>query len=110
MDRHVPGTLLKLPAVPKVKKLLEMARHFPCAHCNRQDGTVVAAHCNELALGRGFAHKTPSYLVAYLCHECHDACDGRRFGLSREEKHAMWCRAYAQTVKWWFEKGLVVVA
>lgn len=110
MDRHVPGTLLKLPAVPKVSKLLQMAQHYPCAHCNRRDGTIVAAHCNELALGRGFGHKTPSYLVAYLCHECHDACDGRRFGLSLEEKRAMWNRAYVVTMSWLWRDGRIKVA
>ncbi len=110
MDRHVPGTLLKHPAVPKTAKLLQAARNYPCANCNRQDGTIVAAHCNELALGRGYAHKTPDYMVAYLCHECHDAVDGRRFSLSREAKHAMWHRAYCVTVSWWFRDGLVSVA
>jgi hypothetical protein len=47
--------------------------------------------------------------VAYLCHACHDAVDGRAQGLKREEKHAMWHRAYAVTVSWWFRDGLVTV-
>ena len=110
MDRPVPGSLLKFQSVPKVRKLLDMARHYPCAWCNRQDGTTVAAHCNELALGRGFAHKTPDYLVAYLCHDCHDHVDGRRGGLPLNEKRAMWNRAYVQTVAWWFRDGVVFVA
>jgi hypothetical protein len=102
--------ILKLARVARTQKLLDAARDYPCANCNRKDGTVVAAHCNELALGRGFAHKTPDYLVAYLCHECHDAVDGRRFGMTREEKHAMWNRAYVVTASWWFRDGLVLVA
>lgn len=106
MDR----ALFKEPPVAKGKKLLSAARNYPCAHCNRQDGTVVAAHCNELALGRGFAHKTPDFLVAYLCHDCHDAVDGRAHGLKLEEKRAMWNRAYVVTVSWWFRDGLVEVA
>lgn len=110
MDRPLPGTLFKTSAVPKAGKLLDMARDYPCAHCNAQDGTVVAAHCNELALGRGHSHKTPDYLVAYLCHRCHDHVDGRAGGLTREEKHAMWNRAYVQTVAWWFRDRIVVVS
>ena len=110
MDRPLAGTLLKFPAVPKARKLLDMARHYPCAWCNRQDGTTVAAHCTELALGRGFAHKTPDFLVAYLCHECHDYVDGRRGVLSLTEKRAMWNRSYVQTVAWWFRDGVVVIS
>lgn len=107
MDR---GNLLKLQPVARAQKLLDAARNYPCAHCNRQDGTIVAAHCNELALGRGFAHKTPDYLVAYLCHECHDYVDGRRGGLALFEKREMWNRAYVVTVSWWFRDRLVEIA
>lgn len=109
MDR-APGTLLKVDPVRGVARLIAKAKDYPCAHCNAQNGTIVPAHCNELALGRGFAHKTPDYLVAYLCHECHDAVDGRRYGLSLEEKRAMWNRAYVVTVSWWFRDGLVKIA
>jgi hypothetical protein len=110
VDRPLPGTLFKLRTVPKVSKLLDSARHYPCAHCNRQDGTIVAAHNNELALGRGHAHKTPDYLVAYLCSVCHDAVDGRSGGLKLEEKRALWNRAYVVTVSWWWRDGLIVVS
>jgi hypothetical protein len=103
-------SLLKVPPVPKAQKLLTAARNYPCAHCNRKDGTIVGAHCNELALGRGFAHKTPDVLVAYLCHDCHDAVDGRAHGLSLEEKRAMWNRAYVVTVSWWFRDRLIEIA
>lgn len=100
---------LKLAPPAKLKKLLDSARLYPCAHCNGHHG-VVAAHCNELALGRGFAHKTPDYMVAYLCHDCHDAVDGRALSLTQEEKRSMWHRAYCVTVSWWFRDGLVKVA
>lgn len=76
MDRPI-FSLLKSERPAKLQKLLDSARHYPCAHCNGHEG-VVAAHCNELALGRGYSHKTPDYLVAYLCQECHDFVDGRR--------------------------------
>lgn len=100
---------LKSDPVAKTAKLLSAARDYPCTNCGRNDGTVVAAHCGELALGRGFAHKTPDYLIAFLCHECHDHCDGRRGGLSREEKRALWNHAYVVTMSWLFRDGLVVV-
>lgn len=102
-------SLLKADPTPKMQKLLDAARLYQCSNCNRQDGTIVAAHCNELALGRGFGHKTPDYLVAYLCHECHDYVDGRRGGLTIEEKRAIWNRAYVVTASWWFRDGLVKV-
>ena len=108
MDRA--SSYLKPDKPAKLQKLLDAARNYPCAHCNRQDGTIVAAHCNELALGRGFAHKTPDFLVAYLCSVCHDAVDGRAGGLTREQKHVMWNRAYVQTLAWLFRDGVVVVA
>lgn len=101
---------LKLAKPPKLQALLDAARNYSCAHCNRNDGTIVAAHCNELALGRGFAHKTPDYLVAYLCQVCHDAVDGRSQSLTLGEKRSMWNRAYVVTVSWWFRDGLIKVA
>lgn len=109
MDR-IPGSLLKVETPAKLQKLKDAAATYRCANCNRDDGTVVAAHCNELALGRGFAHKTPDYLIAYLCMECHDAVDGRRAGLPKAEKREIWNRAYVVTVSWWFRDGLVKVA
>lgn len=108
MDRLF--SLLKPEKPPKLAKLKAAARLYPCANCNRQDGTIVAAHCNELALGRGYAHKTPDYLVAFLCHACHDAVDGRAGSLSISEKRAMWNRAYVVTLSWLFRDGVVVVA
>ena len=35
------------------KKLLEVVREAPCMHCGAQDGTVVAAHSNQLKDGKG---------------------------------------------------------
>lgn len=111
MDRYrLPGSLLKIDTPSKLQHLLNAAATYRCAHCHRDDGTVVAAHCNELALGRGFAHKTPDYMVAYLCHECHDVVDGRRGGLDLEQKRAMWNRAFVVTQSWLWRDGLIKVA
>lgn len=103
-------SLLKPLPVARTQKLLDAARDYPCSHCGARDGTIVAAHCNELALGRGFAHKTPDFLVAYLCYRCHDAADGRAPRMSREEKRALWNRAYVQTMAWLWRDGLIKVA
>jgi hypothetical protein len=108
VDRYAP--LLKQATPARLSKLHAAAKNYPCAWCNRQDGTIVPAHCNELALGRGIGHKTPDFLVAYLCHDCHDAVDGRAHGLPIAEKRAMWNRAYVVTVSWWFRDGLIEVA
>lgn len=107
MDRV---SYLKEQPVPRTQKLLDSARNYPCANCNAQDGTIVAAHCNELALGHGMGHKAKDYLVAYLCHTCHDHVDGRAGGLPLQEKRAIWNRAYVVTVSWWFRDRLVDVA
>lgn len=109
MDRF-GFSLLKSDKPARLQKLLDFARQYPCAHCNRMDGTIVAAHCNELALGRGFAHKTPDFMVAYLCSVCHDVVDGRAGGLPRDEKHAMWNRAYVQTMAWLWRDGIIKVS
>lgn len=108
MDRVT--SLLKPDRPARLQHLLDAARLYPCSHCHRNDGTIVAAHCNELALGRGFAHKTPDYLVAYLCSVCHDVVDGRSGGLELEQKRTMWNRAYVVTTSWWWRDGLVKVA
>lgn len=89
------------------KKLLDAARDRPCVLCGNDDGTVVAAHSNSLAHGRGFAHKSPSYYVAYVCHRCHDEIDGRAGGLTKEEKRDKWLSAWVRTVSIWFEEGIV---
>lgn len=109
MDR-ASFSLLKPQPVAKTAKLLDAARHYPCAHCGRNDGTIVPAHCNELALGRGFAHKTPDYLVAFLCSVCHDQVDGRSGGLRLEEKRSMWNRAFVVTQAWLWKDGRIQVA
>lgn len=91
------------------KKLLDEARDRPCVLCG-SIGTTVAAHSNSLAHGRGFAFKTPSFMVAYVCHSCHDLIDGRAGKLTKEEKRQMWLDAWTKTVAVWFNEGIVEVA
>ena len=90
------------------KKLRAAANGLPCVLCSRT-GTTVAAHSNALEHGRGFAHKAPDYMVAYVCHGCHDQIDGRSGGLSLAEKRELWLQAWVKTVRYWFENGIVEV-
>jgi hypothetical protein len=48
------------------KKLLEACREMPCQHCGSEDGTVVAAHSNQLRDGKGRGIKAHDYRVAAL--------------------------------------------
>lgn len=45
--------------------------------CNGRNDTVVWAHCNGLASGRGIGLKAKDLLGAYACSACHDAYDRR---------------------------------
>lgn len=90
------------------KKLLDAARDRPCVLCG-SIGTTVAAHSNSLEHGRGFAHKTPDFFVAYVCQHHHDLIDGREGKLTKDEKRKMWLSGWAKTVAIWFEDGIVEV-
>jgi hypothetical protein len=39
------------------RRLLEIVRDAPCMVCLNQDGTVVAAHSNQLKDGKGRSHQ-----------------------------------------------------
>jgi hypothetical protein len=87
-------------------KLLKAAQDRPCVLCGHV-GSTVAAHSNSLAHGRGFGHKSPDYYIAYVCQGCHDEIDGRRGGLTKDEKREKWLSAFIRTVAIWFEEGLI---
>lgn len=89
-------------------KLLEAVRAFPCQNCGSQDGTVVAAHSNQLRDGKGRGLKAHDYRIAALCHRCHAELD-QGAKLSRAEREEMWEAAHRKTVGQLFEAGLVKV-
>lgn len=92
------------------RKLLDAARDCPeCMGCHRpNDGTIVAAHSNQLRDGKGMGNKAADYRVAYLCNKCHTDIDqGTR--LLKQEKVALFESAHRSTVAYWFESGKVVV-
>jgi hypothetical protein len=83
------------------KKLLEIVRQSPCQHCGREDGTVVAAHSNQMRDGKGRSLKANDFRIAALCYECHSTIDSGR-DLTREERIDAWERAHRETIGWLF--------
>ena len=86
------------------QKLLETVREFECVLCGAEDGTVVAAHSNQLRDGKGKGIKAHDYRIAALCHRCHmDIDQGHR--MNKQEKEAMWEEAHRKTIGFLFERG-----
>jgi len=90
------------------QKLLEVVRLSPCQHCNIIDGTVVAAHSNQMRDGKGRSLKAHDYRIAALCFTCHAELDQGRV-MSREERLNMWEAAHRATVGWLFENDYITV-
>ena len=90
------------------KQFLELVRVIPCQNCGLQDGTVVAAHSNQLRDGKGRGIKAHDYRVAALCYRCHSELDqGNK--LTREERVEMWEEAHRNTIGWLFENNYVKI-
>jgi hypothetical protein len=84
------------------KDLLEIVRQSPCQVCGRQDGTVVAAHSNQLRDGKGRSLKSHDHRIAAMCFVCHSNLDqGNK--MSKEERVEMWEDAHRKTIGWLFE-------
>ena len=90
------------------KKLLEIARLLPCQHCGIEDGTVVAAHSNQLRDGKGRGLKSSDFRIASLCFRCHAEADTSST-LTKVARIEMWEQAHRATIGELFEQGLVVV-
>ena len=86
------------------KKLLELARKLPCQNCGIEDGTVVAAHSNQLRDGKGKGIKAHDYRIASLCFKCHSELDQGR-SLSKMERVELWEEAHRRTIAKLFEEG-----
>jgi hypothetical protein len=88
------------------KKLLEAARLLPCQHCGISNGTVVAAHSNQLRDGKGRGLKAHDYRIAALCFTCHaDLDQGAR--MSKQERVEMWEEAHRKTIGLFFENDII---
>ena len=83
------------------KKLLEIVREAPCMMCSIQDGTVVAAHSNQLRDGKGTGIKSQDFRIAALCHQCHYMIDNDKM-LDKHDRIAAWEEAHRKTIGWLF--------
>lgn len=88
------------------KRLLEAARLLPCQHCGRDDGTVVAAHSNQLVHGKGGALKAHDCFIAALCAVCHSALDQGK-DMSKLERREFWQMAHNKTMLEFFQRRIV---
>ena len=87
-------------------KLLVACRQLPCQLCEIEDGTVVAAHSNQLADGKGRGIKASDYRVAALCFNCHmDLDQGNK--LSKDQRREFWEIAHRRTIGELFERNLI---
>ena len=84
------------------KKLLEVVREAPCQTCGAQDGTVVAAHSNQLRDGKGRSIKAHDYRIAALCYSCHAQLD-QGSKMSKEDRVDIWEMAHRKTIGWLFD-------
>jgi hypothetical protein len=88
------------------KKLTDAARLLPCQHCGTSDGTVVAAHSNQLRDGKGRGLKAHDYRIASLCYKCHaDLDQGAK--MSKQERIDMWEEAHRKTIGLFFEREII---
>ena len=83
------------------KKLLEIVREAPCMMCSIQDGTVVAAHSNQLRDGKGTGIKSQDFRIAALCHQCHHMIDNDKT-LDKHDRIEAWEEAHRKTIGWLF--------
>jgi hypothetical protein len=68
---------------------LETVREFECALCGAEDGTVVAAHSNQLRDGKGKGIKASDAAIAALCYSCHFKID-QGSGIAQNERLKLW--------------------
>ena len=85
------------------KQLLKLISSFPCQACGIEDGTVVAAHSNQMRDGKSISMKSNDYRIAAMCYKCHSNLD-QGSKLTREERVDMWEDAHRKTIGWLSEK------
>ena len=90
------------------RKLLDACRLLPCSHCQAEDGTVVAAHSNFYADGKGRGLKASDAAVAALCFRCHTQMDSGK-DMSRDERREMFQAAHIKTLRTMLERGILTV-
>ena len=77
------------------KKVMAEARNHPCQSCGADDQTIVGAHSNQIAHGKGMGIKSAT-IVAYLCYQCHTWLD--QSNAKKQHKQEMWLLAARKSV------------
>ena len=90
------------------QKLLEAVRDLPCQHCGIEDGTVVAAHSNQLRDGKGRGIKAHDHRIAAMCFKCHAEID-QGAKMSKQERLNAWEEAHRRTIGLLFDRGILTV-
>lgn len=90
------------------KRLLEVVRQLPCQICEIEDGTIVAAHSNQLRDGKGRGLKAHDYRIAALCYQCHMEIDQGK-SLSKSDRIEAWEEAHRKTIGKLFEQEILKV-
>ncbi len=96
-----------------MSKITESARGMECqvripGICNGNPETVVWAHANGSAAGKGIGMKSPDPLGAYACSACHDEVDRRTwFVLDRALVRLCFWEGHARSLRILIDKGLV---
>lgn len=91
---------------PKLLKYAQEATE--CMHCGKyNDGSVVAAHSNQLRDGKGKSIKAHDFRIAYLCNTCHHELDQGK-DMSKAERVEMWEEAHRKTIEWLFYTGKII--
>lgn len=89
-------------------RLTDAVRELPCQQCGIQDGTVVAAHSNQLRDCKGRGIKAHDFRIAALCYRCHaDLDQGSK--MSKEERKEVWEEAHRRTIGELFLRRLIDV-
>jgi hypothetical protein len=99
-----------------MSKIRESARGVECqvrmpSICNGNNETVVWAHCNGAAAGKGMGLKAVDPLGAYCCSACHDAIDGRKRykGISPMMVKLWFYEGHLRSLRILIDKGLIEI-
>jgi len=90
------------------KRLFEIVRQSPCQNCGISDGTVVAAHSNQLRDGKGRGLKSHDYRIAALCYRCHSDLD-QGSKMDKNQRIQFFEDAHRNTIGWLFEQGHIEI-
>ncbi len=81
--------------------------------CSHNPETVVWAHANGLAAGKGIGMKSPDALGSYACQKCHDLYDMRTpisgTGLTHDQVKLYFYEGHMRSLKILIKEGLIKI-